>query len=142
MTVTELFRSLKHKKRLRFGRGISAGKGKTAGRGTKGQRSRSGANRKLKAWFEGGQTPLYRRLPKRRGFTRHVAKPVVLTTTVINYFYTKDGETVSLETLLSKKVLRRSDLKRGVKIVSREPLKAKLKFDGVALTKSLQGQQK
>ena len=46
----------------RVGRGISAGQGKTAGRGTKGQRSRAGSSKK--PGFEGGQTPLYRRLPK------------------------------------------------------------------------------
>jgi large subunit ribosomal protein L15 len=52
--------------RTRVGRGIAAGKGKTAGRGTKGQKSRAGG--KIPAWFEGGQTPLHRRIPKLRGF--------------------------------------------------------------------------
>jgi large subunit ribosomal protein L15 len=52
------------KKRVRVGRGIGSGKGKTAGRGVKGQKSRSGVSIR---WFEGGQMPLYRRLPK-RGF--------------------------------------------------------------------------
>lgn len=51
----------------RVGRGISAGQGKTAGRGTKGQKSRTG--KKLKATFMGGQGPLVRRIPKKRGFT-------------------------------------------------------------------------
>jgi len=55
-----------HTKKRRVGRGIAAGQGKTAGRGTKGQRSRAGGN--LPAWFEGGQTPLHRRIPKLRGF--------------------------------------------------------------------------
>ncbi|MBI3914878.1 MAG: 50S ribosomal protein L15 [Chloroflexi bacterium] len=55
-----------HRKR-RVGRGISAGQGKTAGRGTKGQRARTG--RRLKLYFEGGQNPLVRRLPHKRGFT-------------------------------------------------------------------------
>ena len=54
------------KKKTRVGRGISAGKGKTAGRGTKGQGSRSGG--KKGAYFEGGQLPLVRRLPFKRGF--------------------------------------------------------------------------
>ena len=54
------------KKRTRVGRGISAGKGKTAGRGTKGQGSRSGG--KKPPYFEGGQLPLVRRLPFKRGF--------------------------------------------------------------------------
>jgi len=51
----------------RLGRGHGSGRGKTAGRGTKGQKSRSGGN--LPPWFEGGQTPLHMRLPKKRGFT-------------------------------------------------------------------------
>ncbi|MBP8002194.1 MAG: 50S ribosomal protein L15 [Chloroflexi bacterium] len=55
------------KKRKRVGRGISAGQGKTAGRGTKGQNARSGGGKGL--YFEGGQLPLARRLPYKRGFT-------------------------------------------------------------------------
>ena len=52
--------------KTRVGRGIAAGKGKTAGRGTKGQKARAGGS--IKPWFEGGQTPLHRRIPKLRGF--------------------------------------------------------------------------
>ena len=52
--------------RIRVGRGIAAGKGKTAGRGTKGQKARAGGS--IPPWFEGGQTPLHRRIPKLRGF--------------------------------------------------------------------------
>jgi large subunit ribosomal protein L15 len=52
--------------RVRVGRGIAAGKGKTAGRGTKGQKARAGGS--IPPWFEGGQTPLHRRIPKLRGF--------------------------------------------------------------------------
>lgn len=55
-----------HKDRKRVGRGISAGQGKTAGRGTKGQNARTG--KKLRATFMGGQGPLVRRIPKKRGF--------------------------------------------------------------------------
>ena len=55
------------KKRKRVGRGIAAGQGKTAGRGTKGQGARSGGGKGL--YFEGGQLPLARRLPFKRGFT-------------------------------------------------------------------------
>ncbi len=54
------------KKRMRKGRGISAGKGKTAGRGQKGQNARAGGG--VRPYFEGGQLPLVRRLPKKRGF--------------------------------------------------------------------------
>ena len=56
----------KAKKSNRVGRGIAAGQGKTAGRGTKGQNSRAGSGRK--PGFEGGQNPLYKRIPKLRGF--------------------------------------------------------------------------
>ena len=56
----------KQKQPARVGRGISAGGGKTAGRGTKGQGSRTGGN--VRPGFEGGQTPIYMRLPKLRGF--------------------------------------------------------------------------
>lgn len=55
------------KKRKRVGRGIAAGQGKTAGRGTKGQKARSGGGKGI--YFEGGQLPLARRLPFKRGFT-------------------------------------------------------------------------
>jgi len=54
------------KKRKRVGRGIAAGQGKTAGRGTKGQKARSGGG--VRPYFEGGQLPLVRRLPHKRGF--------------------------------------------------------------------------
>ena len=57
------------KKRKRVGRGISAGQGKTAGRGTKGQNARSGGGKGV--YFEGGQLPLARRLPYKRGFTNN-----------------------------------------------------------------------
>ena len=61
-------------KKIRPGRGIGSGKGKTGGRGIKGQKSRSGVA--IKA-FEGGQTPLYRRLPK-RGFTSLAKKNIAV----------------------------------------------------------------
>ena len=62
----------KQKKKSQVGRGISAGRGKTAGRGTKGQGSRKSS---LKYGFEGGQIPLYMRLPKLRGFKSHRYQP-------------------------------------------------------------------
>ena len=72
------------KQSTRVGRGIAAGKGKTAGRGTKGQRSRAGSGRK--PGFEGGQNPLYKRIPKLRGFTPFWEKPVTVTTSQLNDF--------------------------------------------------------
>lgn len=67
-----------NKKSTRVGRGISAGKGKTAGRGTKGQGSRKSGG--VRPGFEGGQMPLYMRIPKLRGFTSHRPKATVIYT--------------------------------------------------------------
>ena len=66
----------RHKPSKRKGRGIAAGSGKTAGRGTKGQRSRSGS--KIKPFFEGGQMPLVRKLPKLAGFKSHRPKATIV----------------------------------------------------------------
>ena len=68
MNLTDLKSSQKTVKRTRVGRGIGSGLGKTSGRGQKGQKSRSGGG--VRRGFEGGQTPLYRRLPK-RGFLQN-----------------------------------------------------------------------
>lgn len=68
----------KSRKPTRVGRGISAGKGKTAGRGTKGQGARKSGG--VRPGFEGGQMPLYMRIPKLRGFTSHKAPATVVYT--------------------------------------------------------------
>lgn len=70
------------KDRKRVGRGISAGGGKTAGRGTKGQKSRTG--KKLRASFEGGQTPLIHKIPKNKGFKSKRLRPQVVYTSSLN----------------------------------------------------------
>lgn len=69
---------VKNKKPLRVGRGIAAGRGKTAGRGTKGQGSRKSGG--VRPGFEGGQMPLYMRIPKLRGFTSKRAEVAVIYT--------------------------------------------------------------
>lgn len=76
--------TVKAKKSNRVGRGIAAGQGKTAGRGTKGQNARAGSGRK--PGFEGGQNPLYKRIPKLRGFTPFWDKPTTVTTNQLNQF--------------------------------------------------------
>jgi large subunit ribosomal protein L15 len=76
--------TVKAKKSNRVGRGIAAGQGKTAGRGTKGQNSRAGSGKK--PGFEGGQNPLYKRIPKLRGFTPFWDKPTTVTTGQLNQF--------------------------------------------------------
>ena len=137
MNISHLFTGIKTPDRKRVGRGTAGAGGKTAGRGTKGQNARGGSGRKVQEWFEGGQTPLYRKLAKKRGFNHSVVKDITITTDVLNRLY-KDGETVSPETLIEKKILRRLALRQSVKIVKRQALKAKLQFVNVKRSASLQ----
>lgn len=83
MKVHQLDISAK-KDRKRVGRGIAAGGGKTAGRGTKGQKARTG--KKLRASFEGGQTPLIHKIPKNKGFKSKRLRPQVIYTSSLNSF--------------------------------------------------------
>ena len=117
MKINEL--SVKSKKsRTRVGRGIAAGKGKTAGRGTKGQKSRAGSGRK--PGFEGGQNPLYKRIPKLRGFTPFWSKPKTITTGQLNEF----SGLVDNFTLYEARILQNpSDIAR---VVARGELTAKV----------------
>lgn len=89
--------------RKRLGRGPGSGTGCTAGKGTKGQKARSG--KKIRAGFEGGQMPLYRRLPQ-RGFSNYPFKQVSeeITLSDINRYFNA-GETVTLKTLHDKKLI-------------------------------------
>ena len=93
-----------NKTRKRKGRGQGSTLGKTAGKGEKGQKARSGGS--IKAGFEGGQMPLQRRIPK-QGFTNIHAKSygVVNVSTLDRAF--EDGEEVSYETLVAKRLIRR-----------------------------------
>ena len=84
---------LKPKKRK--GRGNSSGKGRTSGRGTKGQKARSGASRNIPAFFEGGQTKLAQRLPKRRGIKGRSRKAFPIQYSVLEKHF-KDGEKITL----------------------------------------------
>lgn len=87
----------------RKGRGPGSGNGKTAGKGHKGQNARSGGG--VRIGFEGGQLPLYRKLPK-RGFTNHFAKEyAIINVSDLNKF--EDGATVNLETLMNAGVIRK-----------------------------------
>lgn len=99
----------KFTKGSRPGRGISAGQGKTAGRGTKGQGSRTG--KKLRPGFEGGQTPLVRRLPKVRGFTH-----------APNILY-QEVKLSDLEKLKSKTITAESLAMAGVIKYAKRPVK-------------------
>jgi len=123
--INDILSSYRRKRPKRVGRGDSSGTGKTSGRGTKGQSSRAGSGRKLKVWFEGGQTPIHRRLAKNRGFARQSNKPIALTVDVLNAHFTKD-EIITLSSLEEKGLLRRSQLKLGAKIIGRGKLVAKI----------------
>ncbi|MFU2164597.1 50S ribosomal protein L15 [Streptococcus pluranimalium] len=108
------------KVRNRVGRGTSSGNGKTSGRGQKGQKARSGGGVRL--GFEGGQTPLFRRLPK-RGFTNINAKEYALVSLeALNIF--KDGTEVSPSVLKNAGVIKSE--KSGVKILANGELTKKL----------------
>ena len=87
----------------RKGRGPGSGNGKTAGKGHKGQNARSGGG--VRPGFEGGQIPLYRKLPK-RGFTNHFAKNYAIVNVCdLNCF--EDGAVVDIEALLAAKIIRK-----------------------------------
>ena len=119
------------KARKRVGRGTSSGNGKTAGRGQKGQGARSGGGKK--PGFEGGQTPLFMRLPK-RGFTNYTRKEyAIVNLETLNKF--EDGATVSPE-LLKEMGLVKKQLD-GIKVLGNGKLEKKLvvkahKFSNVA----------
>jgi len=115
MLLDEVNFSKKNDKK-RVGRGISAGGGKTAGRGTKGQKSRSGYSRRH--GFEGGQTPLFRRLPKLKGFKRSHVAPAQ--TVNIANLQRLEGKIVSTETLAKAHLIK--DPKLPVKIVGNSKL--------------------
>jgi large subunit ribosomal protein L15 len=96
-----------NRNKKRIGRGPGSGTGKTAGKGHKGQNARSGGG--VRPGFEGGQMPLYRRIAS-RGFSNYPFKKVfkVINVAEIDEKYI-DGETVSLETLKDKKIIKKSD---------------------------------
>jgi len=121
--------SKKNKKRL--GRGPSSGHGKTAGKGHKGQNARSGGG--VPAYFEGGQMPLIRRLPK-RGFNNPFAKEYVVVNLEVLEKKFNDGEEVNIETLKAKKIIKK--VKDGVKILGNGEITKKLTFSGVIFSKS------
>ena len=92
------------KEGFRKGRGVGSGNGKTAGKGHKGQNARSGGGVRL--GFEGGQLPLYRKLPK-RGFKNHFATEyAIVNVSVLNNRF-NDGDTVNLDKLMEAGIIRK-----------------------------------
>ena len=119
----------------RLGRGIGSGSGKTAGRGVKGQKSRSGV---AINGFEGGQMPLYRRLPK-RGFKNIFAKEFNIVSlsriqAAIDAKKLDAKATVNVQSLIEAGVIRRA--KDGVRLLADGELKAKLTFEVAGASKA------
>ena len=114
---------------FRRGRGHGSGNGKTAGKGHKGQKARSGAPR---PGFEGGQMPLYRRIPK-RGFTcRNHKEIVAINLSALDRF--EDGSEVSVATLIEAGIVKNP--RDGVKILGNGELTKKLTVKANAFSKS------
>lgn len=119
----------KHSDNFRRGRGHGSGNGKTAGKGHKGQKARSGAPR---PGFEGGQMPLYRRLPK-RGFTNRNSKVIVgINVSALNRF--EDGATVTIDTMIESGLV--SNPRDGVKILGNGEISKKLNVKVSAYSES------
>ncbi|MCI8700135.1 MAG: 50S ribosomal protein L15 [Clostridia bacterium] len=119
MKLGELKPAVEKTKRIRVGRGIGSGLGKTSGKGHKGQKARSGGG--VRRGFEGGQTPLYRRLPK-RGFTNiHAKNFTEVTLTMLNKSKATD---VTAETLLAEGIIGK--VNDGIVVLATGKLEKKL----------------
>ena len=136
MKLNELQAAPEAKVRKRVGRGPGSGMGKTSTRGQKGQKSRSGAS--IPAWFQGGQTPLYRRLPK-RGFNNAEFRTAYATINLsdLNKFF-NDGDEVTPEVLKERGIIKKQLC--GVKVLGNGELEKKLtvkasRFSSSAVTK-------
>jgi large subunit ribosomal protein L15 len=104
----------------RKGRGPGSGNGKTAGKGHKGQNARSGGG--VRPGFEGGQNPLYRKLPK-RGFTNRFATTYAIAN-VSEFNCFNDGDVVDAQALLAKKIIRKNN--DGLKVLGNGEISKKL----------------
>ena len=134
--MTSTLNSLKsntgsRKKKLRKGRGIAAGQGASCGFGMRGQKSRSG--RPTRPGFEGGQMPLYRRVPKLKHFEIINKKDFsVINLEKLNKF--DEGEVVNIDSLVKKGILFKP--KFPLKVLGNGNIKVKLKVEAHAFTKS------
>ncbi len=133
MKLDELKPAQKRTSSLRVGRGVGSGLGKTSGRGHKGQKARSGGG--VRRGFEGGQTPLYRRLPK-RGFNNKFAKDYTeVTLTMLNKATTT---TVDAESLIKDGIISKAN--DGLVIIATGKLEKKLTVKAIRFTKSAKEQ--
>ncbi|MDO5301752.1 MAG: 50S ribosomal protein L15 [Tissierellia bacterium] len=122
------------KAKKRVGRGIGSGTGKTSGRGHKGQKARSGGG--VRPGFEGGQMPLFRRLPK-RGFTNIFKKEyAVINVETLNQF--ENGSEISLETLIDRNIVHARDAKDGLRVLGNGDLNVSVTVKAQYFTKSAQ----
>ena len=119
----------KHSGNFRRGRGHGSGNGKTAGYGHKGQKARSGAPR---TGFEGGQMPLYRRIPKRGFHNRNTKEIITVNVDMLNKF--EDGAEVTIESMMEIGII--SNPKDGVKILGNGELTKKLNVKVSAFSES------
>ena len=133
MKIEELKPAMKKVKARRVGRGIGSGLGKTSGRGQKGQKARTGGG--VRRGFEGGQTPLYRRLPK-RGFNNKFAKNYTeVTLTMLNKATT---DVVDSESLIKDGIISKAN--DGIVIIATGKLEKKLTVKAVRFTKAAKEQ--
>nr|MDD3720069.1 50S ribosomal protein L15 [Candidatus Gracilibacteria bacterium] len=111
-------------KSKRVGRGNASGKGNFSGKGCKGQGSRSGGG--MGPWFEGGQTPLFRRMPKLKGFSNHIFKKEfnVVNLSDLEILAGKGITEINKEVLLENGIIRKKGL--GVKLLGSGELKSKI----------------
>ena len=129
MQLGELKPGMKKEARRRVGRGIGSGLGKTSGRGHKGQKARSGGG--VRRGFEGGQTPLYRRLPK-RGFNNiHAKNYVEVTLTMLNK---SSKDELTAESLLEDGIIRKAG--DGIVVIATGKLDKKLTVKAKRFTKA------
>ena len=129
MQLDELKPAVKRETKKRVGRGTGSGLGKTSGRGHKGQKARSGGG--VRRGFEGGQTPLYRRLPK-RGFTNiHAKNYTEVTLTMLDK---SEATEVTAESLLAEGIIGK--INDGIVILGTGSLNKKLTVKAVRFTKS------
>ena len=123
------------KSKIRVGRGIGSGKGKTSGRGVKGQKSRSGVAIKS---FEGGQMPLYRRLPK-RGFNNINSKKYAVINLGILQKFIVNGK-IDIKTTVTEKVMVDSGLVRriwdGVRLLNKGEISSKVNLEVTGASRS------
>ena len=122
MKLENLPKTAELKASKRVGRGPGSGMGKTSTRGENGQKSRSGAS--IKPWFQGGQSPLYRRIPK-RGFNnaRFTTRYAIINLSDLNKFF-KDGDVVSEEVLKERSIIKKR--LSGIKVLGNGNLEKKL----------------